>query len=453
MQHIVIIGGSDAGISAALRAKEIDPGLEVTVAVADRYPNFSICGLPFYLSGEVKDWKTLAHRTTADIENEGIQLLLDHMAEAIEPDKKRIRISAKNGQSGTLEYDRLVIGTGAVSVEPDIEGLDLPGVFTLRWMDDSFAMQRYLTEPQPQSAVIIGAGYIGMEMADALVYRGLKVHVVEYLDSVLTTVDPEFGRFVQAELERNRVVVNTGIAVEKIAKSEKRLTVRGTKGFSASADMVLVAVGARPETNLAQAAGIRTGIKGAIKVNQRMQTNMPDIYAAGDCTETWHKILQEYTYMPLGSTSHKQGRVAGENIAGGEAEFQGTLGTQAVKIFDMVVAGTGLRDASAREAGFDPLTVELETWDHKVYYPGAQKMRIRLTGDRSTRCILGAQIFGHVSSEVSKRIDVFATAIFSELRVEDLNDIDLSYTPPLSSPYDPIQMSAQEWTRRSLLRE
>ena len=453
MQHIVIIGGSDAGISAALRAKEIDPGLEVTVAVADRYPNFSICGLPFYLSGEVKDWKTLAHRTTADIENEGIQLLLDHMAEAIEPDKKRIRISAKNGQSGTLEYDRLVIGTGAVSVEPDIEGLDLPGVFTLRWMDDSFAMQRYLTEQQPQSAVIIGAGYIGMEMADALVYRGLKVHVVEYLDSVLTTVDPEFGRFVQAELERNRVVVNTGIAVEKIAKSEKRLTVRGTKGFSASADMVLVAVGARPETNLAQAAGIRTGIKGAIKVNQRMQTNMPDIYAAGDCTETWHKILQEYTYMPLGSTAHKQGRVAGENIAGGEAEFQGTLGTQAVKIFDMVVAGTGLRDASAREAGFDPLTVELETWDHKVYYPGAQKMRIRLTGDRSTRCILGAQIFGHVSSEVSKRIDVFATAIFSELRVEDLNDIDLSYTPPLSSPYDPIQMSAQEWTRKSLLRE
>ena len=453
MQHIVIIGGSDAGISAALRAKEIDPGLEVTVAVADRYPNFSICGLPFYLSGEVKDWKTLSHRTTADIENEGIQLLLDHMAEAIEPDKKRIRISAKNGQSGTLEYDRLVIGTGAVSVEPDIEGLDLPGVFTLRWMDDSFAMQRYLTEQQPQSAVIIGAGYIGMEMADALVYRGLKVHVVEYLDSVLTTVDPEFGRFVQAELERNRVVVNTGIAVEKIAKSEKRLTVRGTKGFSASADMVLVAVGARPETNLAQAAGIRTGIKGAIKVNQRMQTNMPDIYAAGDCTETWHKILQEYTYMPLGSTAHKQGRVAGENIAGGEAEFQGTLGTQAVKIFDMVVAGTGLRDASAREAGFDPLTVELETWDHKVYYPGAQKMRIRLTGDRSTRCILGAQIFGHVSSEVSKRIDVFATAIFSELRVEDLNDIDLSYTPPLSSPYDPIQMSAQEWTRKSLLRE
>ena len=157
--------------------------------------------------------------------------------------------------------------------------------------------------------------------------------------------------------------------------------------------------------------------------------------------------------MPLGSTAHKQGRVAGENIAGGEAAFQGTLGTQAVKIFDMVVAGTGLRDASAREAGFDPLTVELETWDHKVYYPGAQKMRIRLTGDRSTRCILGAQIFGHVSSEVSKRIDVFATAIFSELRVEGLNDIDLSYTPPLSSPYDPIQMSAQEWTRKSLLRE
>lgn len=157
--------------------------------------------------------------------------------------------------------------------------------------------------------------------------------------------------------------------------------------------------------------------------------------------------------MPLGSTAHKQGRVTGENIAGGEAEFQGTLGTQAVKIFDIVVAGTGLRDASAKEAGFDPLTVELETWDHKVYYPGAQKMRIRLTGDQSTCRILGAQIIGHVSSEVSKRIDVFATAIFSELRVEDLNDVDLSYTPPLSSPYDPIQMSAQEWIKKCLARK
>jgi NADPH-dependent 2,4-dienoyl-CoA reductase/sulfur reductase-like enzyme len=360
MNHILIIGGSDAGISAALRAKEVDPQLPVTVVVADQYPNFSICGLPFYLSGEVQDWKTLAHRTTADIENEGIHLLLDHTATAIDPDKKQVIVVEKSGNSKTLEYDRLVIGTGAVSVEPNIAGLQLPGVFSLRWMDDSFALQSYLSDHHPKSAIIIGAGYIGMEMADALTYRGLKVEVVEYLDSVLTTVDPEFGHLVQTELEKHGVAVNTGIAVQKIEENEQNLTVSGSKGFSASADMILVAVGARPETELACTAGIETGIKGAIKIDSRMRTNISDIYAAGDCVETWHKILQEYTYMPLGSTAHKQGRVAGENMAGGNTEFQGTLGTQAVKIFDAVVAGTGLRDVSARQAGFDPLTVDIE---------------------------------------------------------------------------------------------
>jgi len=450
MNRILVIGGSDAGISAALRAKELDPQAEITVFVADQYPNFSICGLPFYLSGEVQDWKMLAHRTTADIENEGIHLLLDHTAIDIDSDKKQVRVVVKNGSSKTLEYGRLVIGTGAVSVEPDIEGLQLPGVFTLRWMDDSFAMQRYLTEHNPKSAIIIGAGYIGMEMADALTCRGLKVTVVEYFDSVLTTVDPEIGNLVQVELEKHGVVVNTGIAVVKIEKNERCLTVSGSKGFSASADMVLVAVGARPETSLAGAAGIATGIKGAIKVDRRMRTNLPDIYAAGDCVETWHKILQKYTYLPLGSTAHKQGRVAGENMAGGDGEFQGTLGTQAVKIFNLVAAGTGLRDTIAREYGFDPLTVEIETWDHKVYYPGAQKMRVRLTGDRGTHRILGAQIVGHRKSEISKRIDIIAAAIYGGLSVENLNDIDLSYTPPLSSPWDPVQMATQAWSKKNL---
>lgn len=271
--------------------------------------------------------------------------------------------------------------------------------------------------------------------------------MVEYLNSVLTTVDPEFGSLVQWELEKHGVAANTGIAGEKIEKNEQGITVSGSKNFSVSADMVLVAVGARPETKLAGTTGIKTGIKGAIKVDRRMRTNIPDIYAAGDCTETWHKILRGYSYMPLGSTAHKQVRVAGENIAGGDAEFQGTLGTQAVKIFDMVVAGTGLRGASAREAGFDPITVETECWDHKVYYLRAHEMRIRITGDRNSHRVLGAQIIGHISSEVSKRVDVMATAIFNELKMEDLSDIDLSYTPPLSSPWDPVQIASQTWCK------
>jgi NADPH-dependent 2,4-dienoyl-CoA reductase/sulfur reductase-like enzyme len=190
MQHIVTIGGSDAGISAALRAKEVDPLVRVSVVVADQYPNYSICGLPFFLSGEVKDWRTLAHRSAIDIENEGIQLLLAHTATAIDTSKKQVKAVDNGGNTKVLHYDRLILATGAASIRPDIEGMQLPAVFTLRWMDDSFAMQDYISNRNPKSAIIIGAGYIGMEMADALTYRGLKTNVVEYFDSVLTTVDP-----------------------------------------------------------------------------------------------------------------------------------------------------------------------------------------------------------------------------------------------------------------------
>jgi NADPH-dependent 2,4-dienoyl-CoA reductase/sulfur reductase-like enzyme len=188
-----------------------------------------------------------------------------------------------------------------------------------------------------------------------------------------------------------------------------------------------------------------TGIRDAICVNRAMETNVPDIYAAGDCVETWHRLLRKYTYLPLGTTAHKQGRVAGENSVGGHAAFVGSLGTQVVKIFDVVAACTGLRDLEASGAGFDPLTIESECYDHKIYYPGATKLRIRITAGQITHRLLGAQILGRYGAEVSKRIDVFATAIFNHMTVEDLNHLDLSYTPPLGSPWDPIQIAAQAW--------
>lgn len=447
MHRLLIIGGSDAGISAALRAKEIDPGAEVTVVVADRFPNFSICGLPFYLSGEVTDWRTLAHRTTADIEREGIRLLLSHRAESIDADLKTVRIKAEDGKEFDQSFDRLLVGTGAVSAAPPIAGLDLPGVFFLRWMEDSFAVHKYLTQNKPLSAAIIGGGYIGMEMADALAYRGMTVTVIETTETVLTTVDAELGHIVRSELEKNGVRVETGRAVNSIVSENEGLKIIGALGLKVTADIVLVAVGASPETKLAQSAGALTGIRGAIKVDQCMRTNIPDVFAAGDCVETWHRLLKTYTYLPLGSTAHKQGRVAGENMVGGQAEFQGTLGTQVVKIFDLVVARTGLRESGAKVSGYDSLTVEFDTWDHKVYYPGAEKMRIRITGDRQSGLLLGAQIIGHRKSEISKRIDIFATALYHRMKVADLNHIDLSYTPPLSSPWDPVQMSAQAWSK------
>ncbi len=448
MKKILIVGGSDAGISAAFRAKEIAADASVIMVVADRFPNFSICGLPFYISGEVEDWRTLAHRTVGDIEKEGIGLLLDHRAEAIDPAHKAVIAKAPGGNVLALEYDKLVIATGAVSVRPIIQGIDLPGVFLLRWMQDSMALKSWLDVHEPASVVVIGGGYIGMEMADAFKRRGMSVTVIEYADTVMTTLDPELGKRVQDALERHGVKVVTGTPVSAIEREGERLKVKGKDGFFTEAGVVLVAAGARPNINLAVSAGVGIGRFGAIRVNERMETNIPHIFAAGDCVETRHRVLEKYVYMPLGSTAHKQGRAAGENAAGGHAVFQGSLGTQVVKIFDQVAARTGLRDMEANMAGFDPLTIECEIWDHKVYYPGAKRLIIRITGDRVTRRLLGAEMFGQYGSEISKRIDIVAAAIFNGMKMEGISDLDLSYTPPLSSPWDPVQAAAQEWLKQ-----
>jgi NADPH-dependent 2,4-dienoyl-CoA reductase/sulfur reductase-like enzyme len=447
MSHLLIIGGSDAGISAALRAREVNPAFDVTVVVADRYPNYSICGLPFWLSGEIADWRDLAHRKAEDIAHHGINLLLEHTAQAIDPTDKVVTVTNDSGRSRQIAYDKLVIGTGAVPARAPIDGLNLPGVFFLRTMSDGFTLYDYLAAQAPASAVVVGAGYIGLEMADALTRRGIKVTVVEYLPSVLTTLNPALGLLVAEELQRHGVTVATGVAVETIDRRDRHLVVTGSGGFRAKVDLVLVSTGVRPEAGLAATAGVETGRWGAIRVNQAMETNTPDVYAAGDCVETYHRLLERCVYLPLGSTAHKQGRIAGENAAAGRAAFSGTLGTQAVQAFDLVAARTGLRDAEASKAGFDPLTVQVETWDHKIYYPGAHRLHVRVTGDRATGRLLGAQIVGHRTAEVAKRVDVFALALFNRMAVEQLNDVDLSYTPPLSSPWDPVQIAAQAWMK------
>ncbi len=445
--RLVIIGGSDAGTSAALRAREVDPSAEVTVVVSDSFPNYSICGLPFYLSGEVPDWHWLAHRTAEEITGVGVRLWLEHTAQAIDPLNHVVTVVDQDGQAEQLFYDRLVIATGAVPVRPLIRGLDLPGVYVLRSMEDSFAVHTYLEAHAPRSAVIMGGGYIGLELADALTHRGLSVAVVEHGTSVLKNFDTSIGQHVGAELRRHGVQVVSGVGIEEMVQEGGQLRVRGSDGFSTLADLVLVGVGVQPVTDLAQSAGVTLGVHNAIHVSRAMETNVPDIYAAGDCVETWHCLLDRPTYLPLGTTAHKQGRIAGENAVGGQQEFAGSLGTQVVKVFDMVVARTGLRDDEARSAGFDPLTVESTFWDHKVYYPGAHEMRFRLTGDQQTGRLLGAQIAGHRQSEVAKRIDIFATALFHDMLIDDLNALDLSYTPPVSSPWDPVQMSAQAWVK------
>jgi NADPH-dependent 2,4-dienoyl-CoA reductase/sulfur reductase-like enzyme len=457
--HIVAVGGSDAGISAALRAREVNPSAEVTVVCADAYPNFSICGIPYYVSGEVSHWRDLAHRTCGDLEAAGMRLRLDTTARTIDPGRRLLHVTSHDGAEDAIAYDQLVIGTGAVPVRPPITGLDAlgpaDGVHLLHSMDDTFAIMRTLEEAEPGSAVIVGAGYIGLEMAEALSARGLAVTQVEQLPEVLPTVDAPLGALVRAQLEDHAVTVRTGTAVTEISPADPgaagRLRVAVTSGGgldTVHADLVLVVTGVRPETGLAAGAGAALGPRGAIAVDARMRTGLRSVYAAGDCAVTRHRLLGD-TYLPLGTTAHKQGRVAGENAAGGDREFAGSLGTQVVKVFDYAAARTGLRDHEAAAAGYEPLTVAADADDHKAYYPGSHTIAMRLTGDRRTGRLLGVQLVGHRHAEIAKRIDIAATAIFHGMNVDELNDLDLSYTPPLGSPWDAVQLGAQAWAGRA----
>lgn len=320
--------------------------------------------------------------------------------------------------------------------------------------------------------MIVGGGYISLEMAEALTTRGIPTTVLQRPAQLHPSVDPAIGARLAEVLARHGVEVEVGVEVTELAHvggspgDGHDFVVHGlatTPAGSARepgevvfstgervarrwpADLVLVATGVQPEITVTHGTGVRLGVAGAIQVTKGMETNVPDIFAAGDCVETHHRLLPTPTYLPLGTTAHKQGRIAGENAVGGSQQFAGTLGTQAVKVFEFVAARTGLLEAEACAAGYDPLTVELTTWDHKVYYPGAHGLMVRVTGDRRTGQLLGAQLLGRWGDEVSKRVDILAAALYAGLRVEQVSELDLSYTPPLSSPWDPVQMAAQRW--------
>jgi NADPH-dependent 2,4-dienoyl-CoA reductase/sulfur reductase-like enzyme len=455
--HLVAIGGSDAGISAALRARELDPTAEVSVVVADAYPNFSICGIPYYISGEVTHWRNLAHRTDADLEATGMRLRLDTTATTIDVAGQRVAVRDQHGASSWLDYDELVVGTGAVPVRPPIEGLDLlgcdDGVHLLHSMGDTFALTQSLDTIAPQTALIVGAGYVGLEMAEGLTVRGIAVTQVEMLPEVLPTVDPELGALVHAELSKRGVEVHTNTTVSRIARTEigpHRLHVdaRTAAGdlLGWNVDLVLVVVGVRPDADLLISAGARTGPRGAVVVDEAMATGLPHVWAAGDCVITHHRLLG-VTYLPLGTTAHKQGRVAGENAVGGTARYAGSLGTQVVKVFGLVAARTGLRAHEATSAGYRPASSIANPDDHKAYYPGATPITIRITGDTATGRLLGAQLIGSRSAEIAKRVDTYAAALFHGMSVDAISDLDLSYTPPLGSPWDAVQIAAQTWVR------
>ena len=442
---LVIIGGSDAGIMAGLWAKETDPSARVAILVRDGYPNFSICGIPFFVSGETPQWSMLAHRTVDDLTEAGLDVRIDHEVTSIDPLRRVVLVKSTSGDL-ELGYDQLVIGTGAAPVVPPIPGIDLPGVHVVHTMDDARSL-RAAVDDGARRIVLIGAGYIGTEMADALAHRELEVTIVEMAPAVLTTFDPDLGAAIGDRLAERGVRVVCNTTVDRVDDGEDGLVVYGSPDLRVEADVVLVAVGVRPESRLAADAGVTVDGRGAIVVDDRMRTDVDAIWAAGDCVHTHHRLIPDPVYLPLGTTAHKQGRVAGINAVGGDAAYAGSLGTQAVKVLDRVAARTGLRNDEARAAGYDPLSSTVEVDDHKAYYPGATKLTVRITGDGRTGRLLGAQLIGTYGAEVSKRVDIVAAALQADALVSSLCDLDLSYTPPLSSPWDPVQVAAHQWIR------
>ena len=441
MPHrLVVIGGVAAGMSAAAKAKRTNRDLEVVVYEKSPYISYGACGMPYFIAGDIPDAQDLIVRTPEQMAKQGVQVHIRHEATAIDAANRTVTVRDAEGREFTTDYDRLVIATGARPVRPRLPGSDLPGVFGLRSLESGIAIRRFVTEQKPQRAVVIGGGYIGVEMAETFRRLGLEVTMVIRSGQVMrTTLDDDVRALVEAELERQgvQVVQDTPTAFEGKQQVEAVVTAGGERF---ACDLALLGMGARPNVELAHAGGVALGPTGAIATDERMQTNLPGVYAAGDCCQVLHRVTGQPAYIPLGSTANKQGRVAGENAAGGQATFGGVVGTMVVRCFDLAVARTGLTAQEARAAGRTVRETMIRAKDITHYFPGAADIHVKLVVEAESDRLLGGQIVGRKG--VAKRIDVLATALYARLTVSDLRRLDLSYAPPFAPVWDPILVAA-----------
>jgi len=446
-ERLVVIGGVAAGMSAASRARRLRPDLEIVVLEKGRHVSYGACGLPYYLSGQITDWRELVVYD-ADFfrEQRGIDVRLEHEAVRIEPARKLVHFLARNAREGSLHYDKLVLAAGGAPAER-IPGADSQRVFTCNDLDGTIRLRQFMETENPRSAVIVGSGYIGLEVADAFVRRGLRVAILERSEAVLEGAEPEIAAQVEAELlERGVELIKNSVAREIASGSgDHALEVRHGASAAHPADLVLLATGIVPRVVLAESAGILLGPTGAIAVDDRMLTSVSSIYAAGDCVETRHLVSGKPCYFPLGTTANKQGRVAGENAAGGNAAFPGVVGTLATKVFELEIARTGLSVAQSRAAGFQPDSVFIRSTSRAKYFHG-QQILLKLIWDRPSARLLGCQMAGREG--VAKRIDVVALALQARLRVPDLLYTDLSYAPPFAPVWEPLLIAANEAAKK-----
>jgi NADPH-dependent 2,4-dienoyl-CoA reductase/sulfur reductase-like enzyme len=445
-ERLVVIGGVAAGLAAASRARRVNPRLEILVYEKGPDISYSACGLPHFISGQVSDANSLrVYSPEFFLTRRNIRVHTQHEVTEISPGRRRVTVAPRGGGLEEVHYDHLVISTGAEPARPAVPGIDLHGIFHVNDLGAALALKKHLESARPRRATIVGAGYIGLEMAEALATRGLEVRVIERSKGLFEAVDDDMAAAIEKELEAHGVRLLKAAPVTALV-GERQGRVRRViwEGGEAETCIVVLATGVRPRVKLAEEAGIRLGPTGAIAVNEFMETSEGAVYAAGDCAEARHLVSGRPAYVPLGTTANKQGRVAGENAAGGRARFAGIVGTAAVKVFGLEVARTGLSLGQAREAGFSARAAVVHAPSHARYL-GGKDMLVKMIADRASGRLLGAQMLG--AEGISKRIDIVATALHARMTVEQVAELDLSYAPPFSTVWDPVLIAAQEMLR------
>ncbi|MEN6492497.1 MAG: FAD-dependent oxidoreductase [Rectinema sp.] len=435
---LVIIGGVAAGATAAARARRIDEKAKITILEKGPYVSFANCGLPYRISGDIQKRGRLILQTAEGFfARYRVDVMLNTEAIGIDRQNKQVRVKSKDGES-VVPYDKLILAQGGTPIRPQIDGLDSPNVFNLWTIPDTDKIEAFIKEYDPKSAIVVGGGFIGLEAAEAFNNRGISTTIVELMNQVMPPADPEFGAQIAEALAEHGVQAITGKSVVRIDWNARRATL--SDDSTVSADMVLLAVGVRPNLELAKQAGLATGSANGLVVDEYLRTNDPDIYAAGDMVEVVRVPDGTKVRIPLAGPANRQGRLAATNALGGSMKYAGAMGTSVVKVMDYTFSMTGLSEKAAKAANIDGRAVTIHKAHHATYYPGSEDLSLKIIYQKSDGKVLGAQAFG--KEGVEKRIDVLAVAVHAGLSLEDIAELDLAYAPPYSSANDPMQMAS-----------
>ncbi len=445
-QRLVVVGGDAAAMSAASAARRLrgPDDLEIVAFERGGYTSYSACGIPYFIGNVVGDLDALIARTPEQfVHDHAIEARVRHEVLVIDLDRRAVLArDLATGDETWEAFDQLMIATGAVPIRPPLPGINAAGIFGVQTLDDGLAVRAALEREPPRSAVVVGAGYIGLELAEALCARGIPVTVIQRGRTPMDTLDPDMGGMLVEAMRRFTMTLRLEEAVTGFETDAGRVRAVVTDQGTVPADLVILGLGVRPNSELAATAGIPLGPTGAIAVDQRLRTRVAGVWAAGDCVEKFHRVSRRPVTIALGTHANKEGRTAGINLGGGYATFPGVLGTAVTKICDVEVGRTGLGEAEAEAAGFEAVSVSVDSTTRAGYYPGARPIRTKLVAERGSGRLLGAQIVGEEGA--AKRIDVLATALWHETTVSELLNVDLSYAPPFSPLWDPVLIAARK---------